>query len=209
MSHAIHVVKTNAEDAASACIKIDKHFNPEVSIDIKLLNDLDPRHFQERLHLGSWDNYYYPELHDSFESYLEEILEIRNPFEFSDLIEFLDNPTSQSSCDRIQTVFKEAGYDYSEYIWFASYSIIGAINQANRTYKHPGGSIRWNIEDINLELIQKWIFDEFELNVDCFEDISELHQMCEDLPADEFTVADFSDKESSLPVFLVILDVRV
>ena len=72
-----------------------------------------------------------------------------------------------------------------------------------------------NLDKISLilisfpELIQKWIFDEFELSVDCFADISELHQMCEDLPADEFTVADFSDKESSLPVFLVILDVRV
>ena len=39
MSHTIHVIKTNAKDAAAACSKIDKYFNPEVSIDIKLLND--------------------------------------------------------------------------------------------------------------------------------------------------------------------------
>ena len=120
----------------------------------------------------------------------------------------MDNPTSQSSCERIQTVFKVGGYELDD-IWFASYSIFGAIVQANSTYRYPGGSIRWDIKDINLELIQKWIFDEFELSVDCFADISELHQMCEDLPADEFTVADFSEKDSDLPVFLVLLDVRV
>ena len=209
MSHTIHVIKTNAKDAAAACSKIDKYFNPSIYIDVDLLKNLEPSHFQKRLHDGFWNNYYNPEIHDSFESYLKEIAEIRTTFEFSDLIEFLDNPTSQSSCDRIQTVFKEAGYDYSEYIWFATFSVIGAINQANSTYKYPGGSKRWDIKDINLELIQKWIFDEFELYVDCFEDISELHHMCEDLPSDRFTVADFSEKDSHLPVFLVLLDVRV
>ena len=132
MSHTIHVIKTNAKDATEACVKMDKYFNPEINIDISLLKDLDPNHFQERLHEGSWDNYYDPELHDSFESYLEEILDIRNPVEFEDLIEFLNNATSQSSCKKIQTVFKQGGYE-PDYIWFASYSIIGAINQANNT----------------------------------------------------------------------------
>lgn len=209
MSHTIHVIKTNAKDAAEACVKIDKYFNPEINIDISLLKNLDPNHFQKRLHDGLWNNYYNPEIHNSFESYLKEIAEIRSTFEFSDLIEFLDNPTSKSSFELIQTVFKEAGYDYSEYIWFATFSVIGAINQANITYKYPGGSKRWDMKDINLELIQKWIFDEFELTVDCFNDISELHNMCEDLPSDNFTVADFSEKDSDLPVFLVLLDVRV
>ena len=208
MSHTIHVIKTNAKNAAEACIKIDKYFNPSIYIDIDLLKDLEPSHFQERSHDGFWNNFYNPEIHDSFESYLEEISGIRNPFEYGDLVDFLDNPTSQSSCERIQTVFKAGGYEL-DYIWFASYSIIGTLNQANRTYKYPEGSTRWDMNDINLELIQKWIFDEFELHVDCFADISELHDICADLPADMFTVADFSEKDSDLPVFLVLLDVRM
>lgn len=209
MSHTIHVIKINAKDASEACIEIDKYFNPAIYIDVDLLKDLEPSHFQKRLPEGSWDNYYDPELHDSFESYLEEISEIRSPFEFEDLIDFLDNPVSKNSCERIQTVFKEAGYDYSENIWFASHSVIGAIDKANSTYKYPSGSTRWDMQNINLELIQKWIFDEFKLNVDCFADISELHFRCEDLPSDMFTVTDFSDNESDLPIFLVLLDVRV
>jgi len=73
MSHTVHVIKTNAKDAAEACVKMDKYFNPEINIDFNLLKDnllkdLDPNHFQERLHDGSWYNYYDPEFHDSFES---------------------------------------------------------------------------------------------------------------------------------------------
>ena len=193
--HNLHFIAINAISAKQACEKVDLVFN---GYKIKKLDfsklDVNPDHFREL------ENPYDEEEYDSFATYLTELLNPDDPWIFQDLEHELDGETIL----KIYDFFREnAGYDVDLADNTFDITVLGAMNE-DETDKHFHNSGHWNFNKFSKSDIDKILSNEFGKEVFCFGD----NEWIDDAPADSVSIKDQFEKDSTLPKFVVMLDVK-
>ena len=156
--------------------------------------DVNPDHFREL------ENPYDEEEYDSFATYLTELLNPDDPWIFQDLEHELDGETIL----KIYDFFREnAGYDVDLADNTFDITVLGAMNE-DETDKHFHNSGHWNFNKFSKSDIDKILSNEFGKEVFCFGD----NEWIDDAPADSVSIKDQFEKDSTLPKFVVMLDVK-
>ena len=200
MGHHIWCVRVNASDAKTACINADHYLNPEVKIDVKDLEKIDPSVFQ------NWDRYDLDEF-GTHEEFLKWFATVRSEYVFNDLYYNNDN---HDEWLKINKIWCDAGWDEGHIGFQISISVIGSIDEFGNTfnYSKPWG---WDVTILKIDNVNKWMEEEYELKeVDCFGDISELlDKVGEDLAWEYRSgITDLTNKDSDLPKFIVLADIN-
>tara|TARA_B110000046_G_C12888289_1_gene353214 strand:- start:181 stop:759 length:579 start_codon:yes stop_codon:yes gene_type:complete len=190
--HNLHFIAINAISAQQACEKVDLKFNGHKNLDFSKL-DVNPDHFREL------ENPYDDEEYDSFATYLTELLNLDDPWSIRDLEHELDGETYF----KIDKFLQTAGYDVDLDDNLFNITVLGAMNE-DETDKHFQNSGHWDFNEYSKSDIDKILSNEFGKEVNCFGD----NQWIDDTPADSVRIRDQFAKDSTLPKYVVMLDVR-
>jgi len=190
--HNLHFIAINAISAQQACEKVDLEFNGHKNLDFSKL-DVNPDHFREL------ENPYDDEEYDSFATYLTELLNLDDPWSIRDLEHELDGETYF----KIDKFLQTAGYDVDLDDNLFNITVLGAMNE-DETDKHFQNSGHWDFNEYSKSDIDKILSNEFGKEVNCFGD----NQWIDDTPADSVRIRDQFAKDSTLPKYVVMLDVR-
>jgi hypothetical protein len=190
--HNLHFIAINAISAQQACEKVDLKFNGHKNLDFSKL-DVNPDHFREL------ENPYDDEEYDSFATYLTELLNLDDPWSIRDLEHELDGETYF----KIDKFLQTAGYDVDLDDNLFNITVLGAMNE-DETDKHFQNSGHWDFNEYSKSDIDKTLSNEFGKEVNCFGD----NQWIDDTPADSVRIRDQFAKDSTLPKYVVMLDVR-
>lgn len=190
--HNLYFIAINAISAKQACQKIEQQFNGEKEeLDFSKL-DVNPDHFTEL------ENPYDEEVHDSFAKYLTELIDPNDQQSIWNLEDELDNETFII----ISKFLESAGHDFDNEDNFFDITVLGALNE-DETDRHIQNSGYWDFKDYSKSDIDKILSNEFGKVVNCFGDIDEF-----DTSADEVGIRNNCEKNSTLPKFVVMLDVN-
>ena len=190
--HNLHFIAINAISAEQACEKVDLKFNGFKNFDFSKL-DVNPDHFREL------ENPYDDEEYDSFATYLTELLNLDDPWSIRDLEHELDGETYF----KIDKFLQTAGYDVDLDDNLFNITVLGAMNE-DETDNHFHNSGHWDFFEYSKSDIDKILSNEFGKEVNCFGD----NQWIDDTPADSVRIRDQFAKDSTLPKYVVMLDVR-
>ena len=190
--HNLHFIAINAISAQQACEKVDLKFNGHKNLDFSKL-DVNPDHFREL------ENPYDDEEYDSFATYLTELLNLDDPWSIRDLEHELDGETYF----KIDKFLQTAGYDVDLDDNLFNITVLGAMNE-DETDKHFQNSGHWDFNEYSKSDIDKILSNKFGKEVNCFGD----NQWIDDTPADSVRIRDQFAKDSTLPKYVVMLDVR-
>lgn len=190
--HNLHFIAINAISAQQACEKADLEFNGHKNLDFSKL-DVNPDHFREL------ENPYDDEEYDSFATYLTELLNLDDPWSIRDFEHELDGETYF----KIDKFLQTAGYDVDLDDNLFNITVLGAMNE-DETDKHFQNSGHWDFNEYSKSDIDKILSNEFGKEVNCFGD----NQWIDDTPADSVRIRDQFAKDSTLPKYVVMLDVR-
>ena len=190
--HNLHFIAINAISAQQACEKVDLKFNGHKNLDFSKL-DVNPDHFREL------ENPYDDEEYDSFATYLTELLNLDDTWSIRDLEHELDGETYF----KIDKFLQTAGYDVDLDDNLFNITVLGAMNE-DETDKHFQNSGHWDFNEYSKSDIDKTLSNEFGKEVNCFGD----NQWIDDTPADSVRIRDQFAKDSTLPKYVVMLDVR-
>jgi hypothetical protein len=191
--HNLHFITINANSAEHACELVDEKFNGEKDeLDFSKL-DVNPDDFREL------DEPYDEEEYDSFIDYLTEIIDPDNMQGIYDLYEQLETETFE----KISDFLKSAGYDdFDSENHFFNISVLGALNHDETDKKNYWFGIK-DIKKFTKSYIDKILSKEFGKEIDCFGDIEEY-----ETSLDCVGITSYCDKISTLPKFIVMLDVK-
>jgi len=196
--HNLHFIRTNAVSAELACEKIYEYFNPEKQVlDFSKL-DVNPDHFKGLV------NPYIAEKNESFASYLEELIRPNDQFRLWDLEDELRGKKFNDTANKIFNFLENSGYETDSLANIFDFTILGALNEDD-TDRHFYEEGRWDFNDYSIKEINILLSKELDKTVNCFGDISDIDA---DAEWDQFGITDFSEEDSTIPKFIVILDVR-
>ena len=190
--HNLHFITINAISAKQACEKIEQKFNGEKEeLDFSKL-DVDPDHFREL------ENPYNEEEYDSFATYLTELIDPDDQHS----IWYLEDELDRETFVKISNFLESAGYEVDSEDNLFDITVLGAMNE-DETDKHFQNSGHWDFNEYSKSDIDKILSNEFGEEVNCFGDNEEYYTS-----ADSVGIRDEYDEDSTLPKFVVMLDVR-
>ena len=190
--HNLHFIAINAISAKQACEKVEQKFNGEKEeLDFSKL-DVNPDHFREL------ENPYDEEEYDSFATYLSELIDPDDQHS----IWYLEDELDRETFVKISNFLESAGYEIDSEDNMFDITVLGAMNE-DETDKHFQNSGHWDFNEYSKTDIDKILSNEFGKEVNCFGDIEDFFT-----PADSIGIRDNYDEDSTLPKFVVMLDVR-
>lgn len=190
--HNLHFIAINAISAKQACEKVEQKFNGEKEeLDFSKL-DVNPDHFREL------ENPYDEEEYDSFATYLSELIDPDDQHS----IWYLEDELDRETFVKISNFLESAGYEVDSEDNLFDITVLGAMNE-DETDKHFQNSGHWDFNEYSKSDIDKILSNEFGEEVNCFGDNEEYYTS-----ADSVGIRDEYDEDSTLPKFVVMLDVR-
>jgi hypothetical protein len=191
--HNLHFIIINANSAEHACELVDEHFNSEKDeLDFSKL-DLNPNDFREL------DMPYDEEEYGSFTDYLAELIDPEDMSKIYGLYEQLEWETFK----KISELLKSAGYDdFDSEVHLFDITVLGAMNE-DETDRHHENSGHWDFKKYSKSDIDKILSNEFGKEINCFKDFREFFNSL-----DCVGITNYCDNNSTLPKFVVMLDVR-
>lgn len=190
--HNLHFIAINAISAKQACEKVEQKFNGEKEeLDFSKL-DVNPDHFREL------ENPYVEEEYDSFANYLTELIDPDDQHS----IWYLEDELDRETFVKISNFLESAGYEVDSEDNLFDITVLGAMNE-DETDKHFQNSGHWDFNEYSKSDIDKILSNEFGEEVNCFGDTEEYYTS-----ADSVGIRDEYDEDSTLPKFVVMLDVR-
>lgn len=190
--HNLHFIAINAISAKQACEKVEQKFNGEKEeLDFSKL-DVNPDHFREL------ENPYDEEEYDSFATYLSELIDPDDQHS----IWYLEDELDRETFVKISNFLESAGYEVDSEDNLFDITVLGAMNE-DETDKHFQNSGHWDFNEYSKSDIDKILSNEFGEEVNCFGDTEEYYTS-----ADSVGIRDEYDEDSTLPKFVVMLDVR-
>jgi len=190
--HNLHFITINAISAKQACEKVEHQFNGEKEeLDFSKL-DVNPDHFREL------ENPYDEDEYDSFATYLTELIDPDDQHS----IWYLEDELDSETFIKISNFLESAGYEIDSEDNLFEITVLGAMNE-DETDRHIQNSGRWDFKDYSKSDIDKILSNEFGKEVNCFGDIEEF-----DTSADSVGIRNNYDDDSTLPKFVVMLDVK-
>ena len=190
--HNLHFITTNAISAKHACEKVEQKFNGEKEeLDFSKL-DVNPDNFREL------ENPYDEEEYDSFATYLTELIDPDDQHS----IWYLEDELDRETFNKISNFLESAGYEIDSEDNLFDITVLGAMNE-DETDRHIQNSGHWDFKDYSKSDIDKILSNEFGKEVNCFGDIEEF-----DTSVDSVGIRNNYDDDSTLPKFVVMLDVK-
>jgi hypothetical protein len=154
--------------------------------------DVNPDHFREL------EKPYDEEEYDSFATYLTELIDPDDQHS----IWYLEDELDSETFFKISKFLESAGYEIDSEDNLFDITVLGAMNE-DETDKHIQNSGHWDFNEYSKSDIDKILSNEFGEEVNCFGDIEEFFTS-----ADSVGIRDDYDEDSTLPKFVVMLDVR-
>ena len=193
--HNLHIVRVNARSHFSAQKKVDTHFNTETELDFYKL-DVNPEHFRE-LSVPYSEDYY-----DSFETYLEELIDPYDQMKLWEIDDQLRDNGFGETANKIDSFLAEAGLELGLGEKLFSYQVLGSINKEGQAIVLE--SDRWDFSDLTLEKLNAELSEAYGKKVDCF---GNLESTLQEKEWDSFGITDWTNSDEE-EVFCVLVDVR-